>query len=72
MLSKGSDRQTARSGALPKSVLAKACNYTLTLWTRLTRLLEHPELELSNNLAARASLLTADVDPIPSFMQRFA
>jgi transposase len=27
--------QTARSGALPKSVLAKACNYTLTLWTRL-------------------------------------
>jgi len=36
---------------LPKSVLAKACNYTLTLWTRLTRFVEHPELELSNNLA---------------------
>jgi transposase len=27
--------QAARSCALPKSVLAKACNYTLTLWTRL-------------------------------------
>ncbi len=26
-------------------------NYTLTLWTRLTRFLEYPELELSNNLA---------------------
>jgi hypothetical protein len=24
--------QAARSDALPKSVLAKACNYTLTLW----------------------------------------
>jgi hypothetical protein len=36
---------------LPKSVLAKACNYTLALWSRLTRFLEHPELELSNNLA---------------------
>jgi transposase len=43
--------QTARSDALPKSVLAKACNYTLTLWTRLSRFLEYPQLELSNNLA---------------------
>src|SRR5258705_1047746 len=46
--------QRARSDALPKSVLAKACNYTLTLWTRLSRFLEHPELELSNNLAFNA------------------
>ena len=46
--------QSARSSALPKSVLAKACNYALTLWTRLTRFLEHPELELSNNLAENA------------------
>src|ERR1700720_4455671 len=46
--------QRERSDALPKSVLAKACNYTLTLWTRLTRFLEHPELELSNNLAENA------------------
>ena len=35
-------------------MLAKACNYTLTLWTRLSRFLEHPELELSNNLAENA------------------
>jgi transposase len=46
--------EAARSGALPKSVLAKACNYTLTLWTRLTRFLEIPELELSNNCAENA------------------
>jgi transposase len=41
----------ARSTALPGGALAKACNYTLTLWDRLTRFLEYPELELSNNLA---------------------
>ena len=46
--------QAARSGALPKSVLAKACKYTLTLWTRLTRIMEHPELELCTNLAENA------------------
>ena len=43
--------QTARYDALPKSVLAKACNYTLTLWARLSRFLEYSQLELSNNLA---------------------
>jgi len=31
--------------------LAKASHYTLTLSDKLTRLLEYPELELSNNLA---------------------
>jgi transposase len=46
--------QAARGSALPKSALAKACDYTLTLWTRLTRFLEYPELELSNNLAENA------------------
>jgi transposase len=46
--------QGARAGALPKSALAKACDYTLTLWTRLSRFLEYPELELSNNLAENA------------------
>jgi transposase len=44
----------ARGGALPKSALAKACDYTLTLWSRLSRFLEYPELELSNNLAENA------------------
>src|SRR6516162_4414486 len=46
--------EAARSGTLPKSMLAKACNYTLTLWRRLTRFLEYPVLELSNNLAENA------------------
>jgi transposase len=36
---------------LPTSALGKACHYTLTLWEKLTRFLEYPELELSNNLA---------------------
>ncbi len=43
--------EASRADALPKSALAKACNYTLTLWNRLSRFLEYPELELSNNLA---------------------
>ena len=43
--------EAARSAALPGGTLAKACNYTLTLWQKLTRFLEYPELELSNNLA---------------------
>ena len=46
--------QAARIDALPKSALAKACNYTLTLWSRLTRFLDNPVLELSNNLAENA------------------
>jgi transposase len=33
------------------SALSKACQYTLTLWKKLTRFLKYPELELSNNLA---------------------
>ena len=46
--------EAARAGALPQSALAKACNYTLTLWGRLTRFLDYPVLELSNNLAENA------------------
>jgi len=42
---------TARSVALPSSALSKACQYALTLWKKLTRFLEYPELELSTNLA---------------------
>ena len=41
----------AQSIALPSSALSKACQYALTLWKKLTRFLEHPELELSTNLA---------------------
>jgi transposase len=36
---------------LPKSAAGKACSYALRLWKRLNIFLEHPELELSNNLA---------------------
>ena len=43
-----------RSQTLPKSALAKACNYTLTLWNRLTCFLDHPILELSTNAAENA------------------
>jgi hypothetical protein len=43
--------EAARSIALPAGALAKACNYTLTLWQKLTRFLDYPELELSTNLA---------------------
>ena len=43
--------ETALPMALPSSVLSKACQYALTLWKKLARFLEYPELELSNNLA---------------------
>ncbi|HEX8812247.1 MAG TPA: IS66 family transposase [Terracidiphilus sp.] len=36
---------------LPKSAVGAACSYTLALWKKLTCFLEHPQLELSNNLA---------------------
>jgi len=41
----------AQSIALPSGALNKACQYALALWKKLTRFLEYPELELSNNLA---------------------
>ena len=43
--------EAAQSSAPPSSALAKACRYTLTLWPKLIRFLDYPELELSNNLA---------------------
>ena len=43
--------EAARASALPASALGKAAKYTLTLWSKLTQFLDHPELELSNNLA---------------------
>ena len=36
---------------LPSSAAGKACRYTLALWQKLTRFLDHPDLELSNNVA---------------------
>ncbi|HEU4760602.1 MAG TPA: IS66 family transposase [Dehalococcoidia bacterium] len=43
--------EAARAACLPSSTLGTAANYTLSLWRKLTRFLEYPELELSNNLA---------------------
>ena len=36
---------------LPKSAVGQACSYTLAIWNRLIRFLDHPQLELSTNLA---------------------
>jgi transposase len=43
--------KAARANCLPASATAKAANYTLSLWQKLTRFPDHPELELSTNLA---------------------
>ena len=43
--------EAARDASLPSSALGNAANYTPSLWRKLTRFLEYPELELSNNLA---------------------
>jgi hypothetical protein len=45
------DIEQCQASTLPASALGKACRYTLTLWRKLTRFLEYPELELSNNRA---------------------
>ncbi len=44
----------AKAQCLPQSALAKACNYTLTQWGRLSQFLDYPVLELSTNLAENA------------------
>ena len=43
--------EAARNASLPSSALGKAANDALLQWGKLTRFLEHAELELSNNLA---------------------
>jgi transposase len=43
--------EAARNASLPASALGKAASYTFSQWRKLTRFLEHPELELSTNLA---------------------
>jgi transposase len=40
-----------RSQALPKSALGEAVTYTLNMWSKLRRCLDHAEVELSNNVA---------------------
>jgi len=43
--------QKLRPQLLPKSALGQAVGYTLNQWAKLKRCYEHPEVELSNNLA---------------------
>jgi transposase len=43
--------EAASGQALPSSKLGNAIGYAQTLWAKLTRFLDYPELELSNNLA---------------------
>jgi transposase len=43
--------EAVKSSILPASALGKAFSYTLSLWRKLVRFLEYPEIELSNNLA---------------------
>jgi transposase len=45
------EMQAAQLAALPSSALGKAIAYSLSLWHKLTRFLEHPEIELSTNVA---------------------
>jgi transposase len=43
--------EAAGQGTLPSSKLGEAIRYTLGLWPKLVRFLDHPVLELSNNIA---------------------
>jgi transposase len=43
--------EAAGNGTLPSSKLGEAIKYTLGLWPKLIRFLDHPVLELSNNIA---------------------
>lgn len=43
--------EAAARSALPSSALGKGVNYILSLWQKLTRFLDHPQIELSSNLA---------------------
>jgi transposase len=43
--------EAAGACVLPASALGRAVTYTLALWPKLTRFLDYPEVELSNNLA---------------------
>ena len=46
-----SECRKLRAHLLPKSTLGEAANYTLNMWAKLRRCLDHAEVELSNNIA---------------------
>jgi transposase len=48
---------TMSKSVLPKSAPGKACGDTFALWQKLTRFMEHPEPELSNNIAGNSMRL---------------
>jgi len=49
--------QATRETVLPGSKAAQACKYTLTLWEKLTRFLDHPRLELSKTMVSYCTSL---------------
>jgi transposase len=44
------EMEAAQAAVLPASALGRAVSYTLSLWHKLILFLEHPVLELSNNI----------------------
>jgi transposase len=58
----------AQSIALPSSALSKACQYALTLWKKLTRFLEYPELELRTS--NKTSLLQQPMERLVTSLRR--
>jgi len=62
--------EAARSAALPGGALAKACNYTLTLWEKLNRFLKYPagvEQQPGGELDATGSSRSEELDPHRKF-----
>ena len=53
------EEYAAEPGYLPKSPLGQAVGYTLRLWERLERYVEHGEVEIDNNLIENAMRLVA-------------
>jgi transposase len=45
--------ERTRAAALPASLLGRAAGYALAQWPKLTRFLDHPELELSVSVRRR-------------------
>jgi hypothetical protein len=44
---------TTNKAVLPRSKACLASGYTLSFWKKLSRFLDYPQLELSNNLAEK-------------------
>jgi hypothetical protein len=45
---------TLRQGALPKGLIARACDYALRIWSRLEVYLEDAQVQIDNNAAERS------------------